>query len=117
MHQLRSGYLQFGAPWPLTPPPEKLTILKNVAGCFGRNWEGIMMIALVTLHSRDLSSDNVSNFLSKLGSTQLPQLVWDAFLRTIHHGWKGMDKAKQFRQLLRLVHDRKESEMGRHSTE
>lgn len=85
-----------------------LTILSELAECFGPEWKGAMMIAFVAIRARDLTPKNITALLDKIGTAALPQLPWseDPSLRRLKFACKGMPEAQQSMQLVRLIDER-----------
>lgn len=88
-----------------------ITTLKGLAECFGDKWEGIVMTALITIRSRDLSDVGMQAIESSLSSMKLPQLPWSTSLclRSFHTTLGHVPEAQQFMQLLRMLYDRQQA--------
>ncbi|KAF7187323.1 hypothetical protein HII31_11411 [Pseudocercospora fuligena] len=80
--------------------------LRDLAHCFGPDWEGIVMAALIALRRRDSSPEVMKLWKAKLfRGMKLPRLPWneDAALRAFHLSVSGC-------RMRRLVDDEVEDE-------
>ena len=83
----------------------------SIAKCFGQDWEGVVMLALITTRRRYLREENVIRLRDRLSSIKLPKMPWTSdpaqrsALRRIHMQWEKLPEAQQFMQLLRLLDD------------
>ena len=78
----------------------------RLAHNFGPEYEGVVVLALVTIHRRKLEPQGVQNLLERMGDMKLP--LWlhrsteaeHRALGSTCYEWKGVREARQFAKIL-----------------
>ena len=93
--------------------PHIVQWLRKLARCFGSEWEGIMLLALITLAKRDFEGECLEVLVAELGDLELPRLKAEVYaeLPELEILFDELGDGRQLMQVLRLLHERKESEV------
>lgn len=83
--------------------------LRRLAGVFGREWEGVIMVGLICLRKRALHPDGLKLIRKAVEGMKLPELDWDGNVKLrVMHVSEVVRKCPESRlmlQVLRMLHD------------